>query len=508
MKKLLSILICLGLSIVIVLFLPSMRQTFGSFSFSSGNNDIGMFHQSAEKITGTPRTVYRLYEKGELIGVLSDRSRLDRHLQEVYSTRYKETFPGSAVHLGKDCYLREEESFFDYSDAEEEIFRYLDEKELYALEATAVSFFRDDQVYARIYVLNDEIYRNAMNTYLSYFIDPATLTLLQNGEKAPELTALNDSRDTGITIQETITVARDYVAAEEIRTTEEEVLNFLEYGDNPQLEYYTVQMYDTVAGVGAKNHGLSATQVMNLNRDKIQNTEQVLTEGEQLCVTYFTSPINIVVLKESLREAPIYYETSYVEDNTILKGESEVRQEGYNGARNVLYAERWVNGVLMNGTERSSVDTKQPQTEVIAIGTKELPNVGTGDFRFPTDNPAITCMWGCYYNHRGTDIINQYNRWGDVLAADNGTVKEVGYNSLGGNYIRVDHNNGLVSYYGHMRAKSTLPIGTTVQKGDVLGKIGMTGRATGPHVHFYIEENGERRDACKGFLACNTVPHR
>ena len=508
MKKLLSLAACLAVSILIVMFLPGMRQSFGSFSFSDGNDDIGMFHQKAERVSEKTATVWRLYDKGNLVGVLSDKTELEDHLRQVYETRYKENFPDSRVHLGKDCYLTSELSYFTFSDASEQIFSYLDENDLFALEATAVSFSRGDDVFARIYVANEQLYRNAMSTYLSYFIDSETLKLLESGAKIPELTAINETRDIGITIQETITVARDYVSADQIKTKEEDVLRFLEYGDNAELEYYTVQMYDTVAGVGAKNYGLSATQILNINRDKLQSTDQVLTEGDKLCVTYFTSPVNIIALKESLREAPIYYQTTYIEDDSILMGQSEVRQEGFNGSRNVLYSEKWVNGILMTGSEISSVDTKQPQPEVIAIGTKELPNVGTGDFRFPADNPAITCVWGCYYNHRGTDIINQYNRWGDVLAADNGTVKEVGYNSRGGNYIRIDHNNGLVSYYGHMRYKSTLPVGTTVQKGDVLGKIGMTGRATGPHIHFYIEENGERRDACKGFLACETVPHR
>jgi murein DD-endopeptidase MepM/ murein hydrolase activator NlpD len=286
------------------------------------------------------------------------------------------------------------------------------------------------------------------------------------------------------------------------------VLEYLKYGDDPQLEYYTVQAYDTVAGVGSKNHGLSATQVMNINRDKISSVDQLLKEGDELCVTYFTPPIDIIVEKDSLRQMPVYFETAYVEDSNLILGEREVRQNGINGARNVLYAERWINGVLVNGTEKSSVMIQEPQSEVIALGTQQLPDVGTGVYRFPVENPAISCGYGCYFGHEGTDIVNQYDRWGDVYAADTGVIETNAYQAINGNYVVINHNNGYKTYYGHMRELSELPEGTIVTKGQVIGHIGMTGLATGPHVHFMVQIGDKNVDACNGYLPCDTVPYQ
>jgi murein DD-endopeptidase MepM/ murein hydrolase activator NlpD len=266
-----------------------------------------------------------------------------------------------------------------------------------------------------------------------------------------------------------------------------------------------------VAGVGARNHGLSATQIMNLNRDKISSVDQALVEGDQLCVTYFESPIDIVVSKDSLRQVPVYYETTYVEDENILIGESQVRQQGVNGTRNVLYAEKWINGVLVSGTEQSSVEITAPQSEIIAVGTMQQPNVGTGNMRYPVDNPAITCRIGCYWGHNGTDFINQYNRWGEVFAADTGSVEVNGYTFINGYYVIINHNNGLMTYYGHMNEPSPLKVGDTVRKGEVIGHIGMTGLASGPHVHFMVLKDGDINftqpmDACDGYLGCEAVP--
>jgi murein DD-endopeptidase MepM/ murein hydrolase activator NlpD len=250
---------------------------------------------------------------------------------------------------------------------------------------------------------------------------------------------------------------------------------------------------------------------MNLNRDKISSVDQALEEGDQLCVTYFESPIDVVVTKESLRLVPVYYDTTYVEDETLLIGESEVRQEGVNGSRNVLYNEKWINGVLVVGTEQSSVEVTAPTTEVIAVGTMQQPNVGTGNMRYPVDNPAITCRIGCYWGHNGTDFINQYDRWGDVYAADTGVVQTNSYTFINGYYIIINHNNGLMTYYGHLREPSELKTGDTVRKGDVIGHIGMTGLATGPHVHFMVLNDGDEdflnpMDACSGYLSCEAVP--
>ena len=143
--------------------------------------------------------------------------------------------------------------------------------------------------------------------------------------------------------------------------------------------------------------------------------------------------------------------------------------------------------------------------EVVVQGTKQQPGVGTGNYVYPVANPGISCVWGCYYGHKANDPADEYNRWGDVYATDNGVVITNTYDSISGWYVKIDHQNGYVSYYGHMIQQSDLPVGSVVEKGQVIGHIGMTGLATGPHVHFYVAYQGKELDVCNelnGFPSC------
>ena len=508
MKKFLTAVLCLIAAVLAVLFIPGMKS--GAKGEITDGKEIGLFHQKILKTEDMPVTVHPVYLEGELVGIIRDSGKLNRHLKDVYKNVYAADYPDSKVFLAKDMYMTDEESYFSYTDADDEILAWLDSGELYSLEATAVSFSDETGVYSRIYVASEQLYEEALNEYILNFTTAQALSSIRNGDTLPALTSYG-SQDTAISITQKTTVTKDRASADEIMSDKAEIIEYLKYGSNTEREYYTVAKYDTVAGVGAKNHGLSATQVMNINRDKISSVDQALNEGDQLCVTYFESPIDIVVYRDRLRSVPVYYETTYVEDESILIGESEVRQEGVNGSRNVLYNEKWINGVLVSGIEQSSVEVQAPKSEIIAVGTMQKPDVGTGNLRYPVDNPAITCHVGCYWGHNGTDFVNQYDRWGDVYAADTGVIEVSGYTFVNGYYVIINHNNGYMTYYGHMVEPSELKAGDIVAKGDVIGHIGMTGLASGPHVHFMVLLDGDINfvnplNACDGFLACEAVP--
>ena len=89
--------------------------------------------------------------------------------------------------------------------------------------------------------------------------------------------------------------------------------------------------------------------------------------------------------------------------------------------------------------------------------------------------------------HAGLDIAGE--RGQSVFATASGTVREVGYQGAYGNLIVIEHGFGLETRYGHL-LKTLVRPGAKVKRGDIIGQLGATGRATGYHLHYEVTANG------------------
>ncbi len=96
--------------------------------------------------------------------------------------------------------------------------------------------------------------------------------------------------------------------------------------------------------------------------------------------------------------------------------------------------------------------------------------------------------------HNGTDYAAPAGT--PIMTTASGTVIEAGYTSGNGNYVKVKHNNTYTTQYLHM-SKILVRKGQRVHQGDVIGKVGSTGLATGPHVCYRFWKNGVQVDALK-----------
>lgn len=90
--------------------------------------------------------------------------------------------------------------------------------------------------------------------------------------------------------------------------------------------------------------------------------------------------------------------------------------------------------------------------------------------------------------HAGIDISADKGQ--PVYATGDGTVQSAGWNGDYGNMVAINHKFGLVTRYAHLSAFSVRP-GERVERGQVIGQIGATGRATGPHLHYELLVYGQ-----------------
>ena len=92
-------------------------------------------------------------------------------------------------------------------------------------------------------------------------------------------------------------------------------------------------------------------------------------------------------------------------------------------------------------------------------------------------------------HHSGVDFAGKLGS--DVVAVAAGVVQYSGRRSGYGNLVEINHGKGYVTRYGH-NLKNLVEVGQTIKKGEVIAKMGTTGRSTGPHVHFEVMVNGQQ----------------
>ena len=107
---------------------------------------------------------------------------------------------------------------------------------------------------------------------------------------------------------------------------------------------------------------------------------------------------------------------------------------------------------------------------------------------------SLSNPYGTAYNgtfHSGIDIPAEQGAV--ILAAADGTVTEVGYDRERGNYLVLDHGDGLTTLYAQCR-NVDVQEGDTVKAGEMIAAVGSTGMSTGPHLHFEVRQDGEAQN--------------
>ncbi len=112
-------------------------------------------------------------------------------------------------------------------------------------------------------------------------------------------------------------------------------------------------------------------------------------------------------------------------------------------------------------------------------------NIGDDNFILPVEGIISRAF---SKSHPAIDIVVPAGT--PVVACMDGNVVESGFSNYLGFYVKLRHNGGFYSIYGHMR-RIFVKSGKSVKKGEVIGEVGSTGKTTGPHLHFEMLKDGE-----------------
>lgn len=220
-----------------------------------------------------------------------------------------------------------------------------------------------------------------------------------------------------------------------------------------------------------------------------------------------SDPSTLQVQHAQCLESIAYTEFETVEIQTLelFVGDTRVKRTGQNGSEYQVSLIKTVNGSNIYSEHLMSVPVTTPVTQIVERGIRAenlIMDTYTvvqtlGVFCWPcVDLFEVTSPFGdrSLGYHEGIDISGPNASGCLVVAGAGGTVIEAGYNAGGyGNYVIIDHGNGIQTVYGHMLDDSLqVRAGQQIGKGEVIGQVGNTGYSFGAHLHFEVRINGIR----------------
>ena len=342
-----------------------------------------------------------------------------------------------------------------------------------------------------IYTTDTKIFSDAIDDLISIFVDDVKYEAYKNN-KQQEIETTGSIIE-NIYVEQQITYkAVNISIKEKIYTDSKDLSAYLLYGDKFQEKIVQVQVGDSIESV-AFNNQISVQEFLIFN-PKYTSRDNLLVAGTDVIISNVDPKIQIVVETYEVVDKETNFQTVEEYDKNLSKGSVIVAQEGQNGLERVSQNVKSINGEIsyVDPVDKEIIKSSIPK--IINIGTKYVPNVGsTGSWGWPTDSGYTISSYYGYRTFAGSrEFHNALDIAGTgygskIYAANNGVIETRTYNSSYGNYIVINHNNGYYTLYAHMSSfDSRFSVGSTVSRGDVIGYVGSTGRASGPHLHYEI----------------------
>lgn len=208
--------------------------------------------------------------------------------------------------------------------------------------------------------------------------------------------------------------------------------------------------------------------------------------------------LTITTTEEINLEEKIQYEEKIRPAPNLVAGEIKVESQGKEGIKSVTKVLTKENGEIIEEEIVEEEVVEEPEERIILAGVDEC-TVETGvsydmsaeyeKLQMPADDINITSDYGPRWGrmHNGTDFALSTGE--TIYAADDGIVYCSSYCGGFGNIVKIDHGNGMQTYYAHC-SELLVANGEEVAAGQPVALAGSTGNSTGPHLHFEVIVNG------------------
>ena len=441
----------------------------------------------------TPKNVYQVYLNGQKMGLIADSNELlnlineeQKDIKEKYDV--KNVYPPVGFEVVK--YTTYDDNIIEAS----KIYDKIKDQDDFTIEGYQITIDKksEEEKDIIINVLDEQIFKDALKKVVIAFVDEDDFNNYINNSQSEIV-------DTGKIIEhmyfdERINIRKTYISANsKIYTDENELSQFLLFGEDTKQKTYEVKEGDTISSISEK-HELNPQEFLVAN-PKFKDENSLLAIGEKVNIALINPQVTLVEELHVVEdvESVLKKETKY--DNSKPSSYSQVTQQGVTGITRFTQKVRVVNGEQNQGVEVVSKETiREAVTEITTKGKKVSHSyisgsfVDTGgDWAWPTNSPyIITSNYGYRWGsmHAALDISGTGHGSPIYAAKDGVVVTSASHYSLG-KYVVIMHANNYYTLYAHLAAHRVSE-GQTVSRGQVIGLMGSTGNSTGTHLHFSV----------------------
>lgn len=453
-----------------------------------------------------PVSVYNVYLDGDIIGTIKDKDSFEKFINNKEKAIMSK-YGVDKVYMPNGVVIKRVVTYDRDIDSNADVYNKIIDLKQFTIKGTVVTINKkdadEDNKPKKIYVLNKEIFDDALSELIKSFVDDEKYEAYMSSSQ-------KEIVDTGsviknIDIDEKITYKNSYISIDKnIFTNSSTLAQYLLYGTNKKQNTYIVREGDTIETVANANK-LNVQEFLLANSG-FNSENTLLYAGQEVNVGLINPVVNIVVEVNEVKDEERDFAVNIEYDSTKLQGTEYVSQEGENGLYRVSREYQYINGQLSDTVTLNSTELKPTVDKIIVKGDKEIPNVADLSYwAWPTDRPyTITTYFGYRWGsmHGAIDIYGPGNG-SAIYAANNGTViaakggcvaGNASCNGRRGNYIIIDHNiNNYHTVYMHL-SSILVSVGQTVARGQKIATMGNTGEVypapsrsspySGTHLHF------------------------
>lgn len=448
-----------------------------------------------------PKELYRVYLKGESIGLIESKKELEDYIDKKQK-EIKKKFDVDKVYLPEELDIEKEKTYDNDISSVKKIYNKIKNISPFTIKGYAIKIKGVDTESGdgkkikgktqTIYVLDKKVFEDAVDNIVHSFVSDADYKKYESGDQ-------EEIKETGkiierIYIDNKITIRKANIPVDETIYQDTNTLSrYLMFGTTKDQKKYTVKEGDTISQISLNNK--IATEEFLIANPEFTSENTLLYPGQEVTIGILKPQFRVVEEDHVVQDQETNYQTETQYDNSKEIGYSKVKQKGVKGVTRYTQKIKKVNGETISVANVSDEVIKKPVNEIIVKGGKKSSYTGygtvvatPGEWGWPATCSSVSSPFGYRWGtlHDAIDIAG-CGYGSNIFAAKDGVVVQSSYKYDNGEYVTIDHGNGYYSLYAHMVSGSRrVRVGDYVVKGQVIGSMGMTGAATGVHVHFAI----------------------